>query len=81
VPLGDFRQAGGKRVHLFTVEGDFDPKSLRSNLTKVEWPPRSGRSMTVPEIDRVQWFTVAQARTMMLASQIVALDRLADHLR
>jgi predicted NUDIX family NTP pyrophosphohydrolase len=78
--LGAFRQAGGKQVHLFAAEAEFDPASLVSNRFEMEWPPRSGRMQSFPEIDRALWFDVAIARQKMLASQHVAIDRLCDHL-
>lgn len=81
VPLGSFRQAGGKLVHLFISEGDLDPGSIRSNLFEVEWPPRSGTVQSFPEVDKAGWFDLASAREMMLASQTIALDRLEEHLR
>ena len=80
-PLGSFRQAGGKLVHLVDSEGDLDPDAIRSNMFEVEWPPRSGTMHSFPEVDRAAWFDLPSARTMMLASQTVALDRLEEHLR
>jgi predicted NUDIX family NTP pyrophosphohydrolase len=79
-PLGSFRQAGGKLVHLFIAEGNLDVTQVRSNLIELEWPPRSGRLRSVPEIDRAQWFGLAAAHAMILPSQRVALDRLEQHL-
>jgi len=81
VPLGSFRQVGGKLVHLFVSEGDLDPDAIRSNLFEVEWPPRSGTMQSFPEVDQARWFDLASARAMMLTSQTVALDRLDEYLR
>jgi predicted NUDIX family NTP pyrophosphohydrolase len=75
-PLGRLQQRGGKCIEAFALEGDFDPGALRSNLFELEWPPRSGRRTTFPEIDQVAWFTMAQARGKILASQAALLDRL-----
>lgn len=75
-PLGRLRQRGGKWVEAFALEGDFEPGRLRSNLFELEWPPHSGRRASFPEIDRVAWFTLAQARVKILPSQAVLLDRL-----
>lgn len=80
-PLGRIRQAGGKWVEAFAVEGDFDVASLHSNRFDLEWPPRSGRVESFPEIDRAGWFTLAQARTKLLAGQHAFLDRLESLLR
>jgi predicted NUDIX family NTP pyrophosphohydrolase len=79
-PLGRIRQRGGKYVEAFALEGDFDPAALRSNTFDLEWPPRSGRVETFPEVDRVAWMTLAEARVKLLASQLPLLDRLAQWL-
>ncbi|ANN77096.1 NUDIX domain-containing protein [Bordetella flabilis] len=75
-PLGEVRQAGGKRVTAFAVEGDFDTAALRSNTFEMEWPPRSGRIRTFPEVDRAEWFTLPLAAEKILAGQRPLLDRL-----
>jgi predicted NUDIX family NTP pyrophosphohydrolase len=54
LPLGELTQRGGKTVTAFALEGDFDPATLRSNLFELEWPPRSGRKKSFPELDRAQ---------------------------
>ncbi len=77
-PLGEVQQNGGKRVIAFALEGDFDVAALRSNTFEVEWPPRSGRIVTFPEIDRVEWMTLATARKKILPAQAALLDRLAN---
>jgi predicted NUDIX family NTP pyrophosphohydrolase len=58
------------------VEGDLDPATAVSNTLELEWPPRSGRTQEFPEIDRVEWFTLEDARTKMRAAQVPFLDRL-----
>jgi len=75
VPLGMVRQAGGKIVHAWAVEDDLDPAEVRSNLCEIEWPPRSGRRVTIPEIDRAEWFDLATARRKILTGQAPLLDR------
>ncbi len=75
-PLGRIRQRGGKEVEAFALEGDFEVKHLRSNLFQIEWPPRSGRIQSFPEIDRAEWFPLAAARLKILAGQQPFLDRL-----
>jgi predicted NUDIX family NTP pyrophosphohydrolase len=75
-PLGTIRQRGGKWVDAFALEGDFDPAALRSITFEMEWPPRSGRMASFPELDRVAWFTLGEARRYVLASQCAFLDRL-----
>jgi predicted NUDIX family NTP pyrophosphohydrolase len=79
-PLGRLRQRGGKWVDAYALEGDFEPATLQSNVFEIEWPPRSGRVAAFPELDRVAWFTVPEARRHILASQSAFLDRLEDML-
>ena len=75
-PLTRIRQAAGKWVDSFAVEGDLDARAIVSQTFEMEWPPRSGRMQSFPEIDRAGWFGLAQAREMMLASQLPLLDEL-----
>jgi predicted NUDIX family NTP pyrophosphohydrolase len=74
--LGEIRQRGGKRVIAFGGEGHFDPAALSSNTFDIEWPPRSGRRQSFPEVDRAEWFDIEFARTKMLSGQVELLDRL-----
>ena len=76
--LGVVRQAGGKTVHAWAVKGDFDVSALRSNSFEMEWPPRSGRRTTFPEVDRAAWFDLEAARVKVLDAQRAFLDRLAE---
>ncbi len=76
VPLGRIRQKGGKHVEAFAMEGEFDPEVISSNPFTLEWPPRSGRFQSFPEIDRAAWFTLAEAREKILPSQAPLLDLL-----
>jgi predicted NUDIX family NTP pyrophosphohydrolase len=77
-PLGELIQPGRKVVAAWAVEGDLDPRALRSNTFEIEWPPRSGRRQSFPEVDRAEWFTVAQARQKILPGQAGFIDRLLD---
>lgn len=74
--LGSIVQKGGKVVVAWALEGDLDPATARSNTFDLEWPPGSGRLVAVPEIDRVAWFTVPEARRRIKPTQIPLLDRL-----
>ena len=74
VPLGRIRQQGGKYVEPFALEGDLDAEAIISNEFTVEWPPRSGRFQTFPEVDRAAWFSLAEARRKILPSQLPILD-------
>lgn len=79
-PLGALKQKGGKIVAAFAIECDLDAESIRSNMFEMEWPPRSGRVQSFPEVDAARWFTVEAARTMMLESQRPLLERLTGEL-
>lgn len=74
--LGEARQSSGKRVHIWAVDGDWDPSCLVSSTFPLEWPPKSGKTEMFPEIDRAEWFTIAAAKTKILPGQAVFLDRL-----
>jgi predicted NUDIX family NTP pyrophosphohydrolase len=76
--LGRVQQAGGKVVYAWAFEGDCDPSKLVSNRCEVEWPPRSGRRIEIPEVDRGSWFSIADARQRILGSQSPFLDRLSQ---
>jgi predicted NUDIX family NTP pyrophosphohydrolase len=73
-PLGQVKQAGGKVVHAWALEGDFDPASLTSNTYSVESPKGSGQYRDFPEVDRAEWFALPEARRRLLASQVPLLD-------
>lgn len=76
VELGVIRQASGKLVSGWAVEGDCDAQKLVSNLCKIEWPPRSRRMIEVPEVDRGEWFSIPEARKRILGTQVPFLDSL-----
>jgi predicted NUDIX family NTP pyrophosphohydrolase len=76
LPLGSVRQPGGKLVHAWAVNGDWDPVRLVSNTFSMEWPPHSGRMQEFPEIDRAAWFDLKEARKKILKGQTVFLNRL-----
>jgi predicted NUDIX family NTP pyrophosphohydrolase len=80
-PLAKVRQAGGKVVEAFAVEGDLDPATIRSNDFELEWPPRSGQIGRFPEVAEGRWMKLAEARELMLPSQLPLLDALEARLR
>lgn len=77
-PLGSVRQPGGKVVHAWAVEADLDPSGVRSGTFVLEWPPKSGLRRAFPEIDRAEWFSIAEARGKILKGQLPFLDVLAQ---
>lgn len=79
-PLGELRQRSGKRITAWAFEGDADPAALVSNRFEVEWPPRSGRMQSFPEVDRVQWFGFGDARRKLIAGQAPFVDALEQWL-
>jgi predicted NUDIX family NTP pyrophosphohydrolase len=81
IPLAVIRQSGGKIVEAFTLEGDLDPTAVHSNEFEMEWPPRSGRREHFPEVAEARWMPLAEARAMMLASQLPLLDALEAKLK
>lgn len=75
--LGEVRQKAGKRVRAWAVAGDIDADAVVSNTFELEWPPRSGRMIDVPEVDRAEWFSLEAAREKINPAQAELLDRLA----
>ena len=80
-PLATIRQAGGKRVEAFAAEGDLDAAAVSSNDFELEWPPRSGQLQRYPEVVEARWMALAEARAMMLKSQLPLLDALEQKLK
>ncbi len=74
--LGEITQKSGKLVLGWAVEGDLDPSTAVSNTYELEWPPRSGVVQSFPEIDRVEWFDLGEARRKLKAAQVPFVDRL-----
>ena len=80
IALSPVRQTGGKIVHVWAIESDFDPASLKSNLFEMEWPPKSGNRRSFPEVDRAAWFDLETAGRKILPSQAVVLQHLQERL-
>jgi predicted NUDIX family NTP pyrophosphohydrolase len=78
VDLGEVRQSGGKVVTVWAVEGDLDPGDVVPGTFPMEWPKGSGTVREFPEVDRVAWLGLAEAREKLVAGQRVFLDRLAE---
>jgi predicted NUDIX family NTP pyrophosphohydrolase len=85
IALGEVRQAGGKVVTAWALEGSFDAvfdtAKLHGNTFSTQWPPGSGKMQEFPEIDRAEWFPLEVARRKILKGQACLLERLARHLR
>jgi predicted NUDIX family NTP pyrophosphohydrolase len=78
--LGEVRQKGGKLVRVWAIAGDLDAGATTSNTFELEWPPRSGKLIEVPEVDRAEWFTLERAREKINPAQAELLDRLSEML-
>lgn len=76
--LGEVRQKSGKIVSAWAVAGDLDVTEITSNTVEVQWPPRSGKMLEIPEVDRAQWFGLQAAREKINPAQAELLDRLAE---
>jgi predicted NUDIX family NTP pyrophosphohydrolase len=76
--LGEIRQRSGKRVRAWAIPGDVDVSSIASNTCEIEWPPRSGRKLEIPEVDRAEWFPLDVAREKIIPAQAELLDRLLE---
>ena len=76
--LGEIRQRSGKRVRAWALAGDLDASRIVSNTFMFEWPPRSGRMIEIPEVDRAEWFGIQTARERINSGQVPLLDRLEE---
>jgi predicted NUDIX family NTP pyrophosphohydrolase len=78
IALSAIKQKGGKIVHAWAFKGDCDPAAIVSNTFTMEWPPKSGRQMEFPEIDRAGFFDLATARQKVKAGQEALIEELED---
>jgi predicted NUDIX family NTP pyrophosphohydrolase len=78
--LGEIRQRSGKRVRAWAIPGDLDVTTVSSNTFEFEWPPRSGKLIEIPEVDRAEWFPLSAARERINVGQAALLDRLEERL-
>lgn len=76
IKLSPVRQKGGKLVHAWALESDFDVNMLKSNSFEMPWPPKSGKMQSFPEIDKAAWFNVPEALTKILAAQGAFIEEL-----
>ena len=80
IDLGTVRQKNRKEVRAFYGEGDLDATAVVSNTFEMEWPPRSGRRQSFPEVDRAEWFTLDVAARKILSGQAPLLRQLEERL-
>ena len=79
--LGEVRQRSGKLVRAWALGGDLDPAQITSNTCQLEWPPRSGKLIEIPEVDRGEWFALDHAKGKINPAQQALLDRLRETLK
>ncbi|MFJ8050709.1 NUDIX domain-containing protein [Streptomyces luteogriseus] len=79
IDLGEVRQTNGKIVTAWAIRADLDPAAITPGTFRMEWPPKSGRLQEFPELDRVAWFGLDRARSVIVKAQAAFLDRLAEH--
>ncbi|MFN8285357.1 MAG: NUDIX domain-containing protein [Chitinophagales bacterium] len=80
IPLGEVKQKGGKTVYCWAVEGELNTSKITGNTFKMPWPPSSGKLQEFPEVDKVEWFTLAAAIEKINPAQVLLLERLQQHL-
>jgi predicted NUDIX family NTP pyrophosphohydrolase len=78
VDLGEIRQKSGKYVRAWALEGDYDVSHIVSNTFPFQWPPRSGKWITIPEVDRAEWFGLDEAREKINPAQVALIERLVE---
>ena len=81
VELGTVRQSSAKSVTAYARQADFDATRVSSNTIEIDWPPRSGRKLEIPEVDRAGWFDLATARLKLVKGQVPFLDRLIERMQ
>ncbi|HEY4479165.1 MAG TPA: NUDIX domain-containing protein [Candidatus Paceibacterota bacterium] len=77
-PLGSVKKKDGKIIHGWAIEADLDASKLKSNTCTIEWPPRSGKHIEIPEIDRGEYFNFERARNKIHPAQIPLLEKLSE---
>ncbi len=80
ISLGSAKQSSGKVVHAWAAEAEFNVTKLKSNTFMMEWPPKSGKQLEIPEVDRAAWVSLEAAQTKLLKGQLPLLEALAKHL-
>lgn len=80
VLLGEFKQPSGKIVHAFILEADFNLDNFKSNMFEIEWPPRSGQKLEIPECDKAVWTPLSLAKEKVVKGQVPIIESLADQL-
>jgi len=78
IELSPITQKGGKKVHCWAAQGNLNAETIICNTFEIEWPPRSGKRASYPEVDRAGWFTLAEAKKLINERQAALLDELSQ---
>jgi predicted NUDIX family NTP pyrophosphohydrolase len=78
IELGETRQASGKIITTYAMQGDFDASKIQSNTFEMEWPKGSGKILEFPEMDRAEWMSLDRAAEMLVKGQVPILEALTD---
>ncbi len=81
IPLTPITQKGGKKVYAWAIEDDLDPVEIKSNLVEIEWPPKSGKKISIPEVDKAGWFTKEEAKNKINTAQYALIEDLMSFLK
>ena len=76
IRLTEIKSKSGKKVYAFAAEEDFDTANIKSNLCLIDWPPRSGKQIEIPEVDKAEWFDCETAKEKILAYQLPLVEEL-----
>ena len=80
IPLAPVKQKSGKIIYAFALQSEFEPENLKSNTCNVEWPPRSGKKLEIPEVDKAEWFSFEEAQEKIVKGQVPILTELKEKL-
>lgn len=81
IQLNPVKQKGGKMVYAWAVKGDIDPAKVKSNSFEIEWPPRSGKMKSFPEIDKAAWFPLSEAQKKIIEAQSALIKELESKIQ
>ena len=81
IPLSPIQQKGGKTVYAWAIEGDLDPNDIKSNTLQMEWPPKTGKIIEFPEVDKAGWFNISEAKNKINPAQYALIEELVDLLK
>lgn len=81
IPLSPIKQPSRKLITAWAFEGDCDARKIKSNMFKIDWPPRSGKQAEFPEVDRAEWFSITTAKRKLLKGHVGFIDQLCEMLK